>query len=37
MKIIELRSEETEEINEEIFSQKVMKAPHAVVMIHFIQ
>ncbi len=35
MEIIELRSERTGEINEEVFAQKVQNTSHAVVMLHF--
>ena len=37
MEIIELRNEKTEEMNEEVFAQKVTNTSHAVVMLHFIE
>jgi hypothetical protein len=36
MEIIELRSAETGEMNEEIFAKQVTNPSHAVVMLHFI-
>lgn len=35
MEIIELRSEKTGEMDEELFARKVANTSHAVVMLHF--